>query len=83
MSFKGIKHVPKTQLLPQVAIKTNLHQSIVVLTGCILIKTGYTIVEGKETYFAQIKIVFKLREIHTKSDKNTLSSIVYSPGREI
>jgi hypothetical protein len=47
MSFKGIKHVPKPQLLPQVAIKTNLHQSIVVLIGCILIKTGYTIVEGK------------------------------------
>jgi hypothetical protein len=77
MSFKGIKHLPKTQLLPQVTIKTKLHQSIVFLISFILIKTGYTIAKGKEMYFAHIKMVFKIREIHTKSDKNTLSSIVY------
>jgi hypothetical protein len=83
MSFKGIKHVPKTKLLPWVAIKTNLHQSMFFLTCCILINIGYTIVEGKETYFAKIKTIFKKRELHTKSNKNTLSSILYSLGRDI
>jgi hypothetical protein len=49
------------QLLPQVAIKTNLHQALTVFTGCISIKTSYTITEGNEMYFAQIKTAFKIR----------------------
>ena len=61
ISFQDIKHVSKTQLLLQVVIKKNLHQALAVFTGCISIKTSYTIVEGNEMYFAQIKTTFKIR----------------------
>jgi hypothetical protein len=64
-------------------IKTNLHQALAVFTGCISIKTSYTIAEGNEMYFAQIKNCIQ-DKIKTHEDLNeTLSSRVYSPGIEI
>ena len=70
-------------MLPHVAIKTNLHQALVVFTGCISIKTSYTIVERNEMYFAQIKNCIQ-DKIKTHEDLNeTLSSRVYSPSREL
>jgi hypothetical protein len=64
-------------------IKTNLHQALAIFTGCISIKTSYTITEENEMYFAQIKICIQ-DKIKTHEDlKETLSSRVYSLVREI
>ena len=60
ISFQDIKHVSKTQLLPQAAIRTNIHQALAIFIGCISIKTSYMIAEGTEMYFAQIKTTFKI-----------------------
>jgi hypothetical protein len=78
ISFQDIKHVPKTQLLPHVAIKTNLHQSIVVIKGCTLINTSYTIVEGKEMYFTQIKTAFKIRNTYEFGHKHTVINNIFT-----
>jgi hypothetical protein len=75
----GVVYNPiSLNLFPQVAIKTNLHQSIVVITGCILIKTSYTVAEGKEMYFAQIKIVFKIRNTYEFGHKHTVINSIFT-----
>jgi hypothetical protein len=36
-------------------METNIHQIICCFRGCILVQISYTIFEGNEMYFAQIK----------------------------
>jgi hypothetical protein len=69
----------KTQLLPQVAMEKNLHQRICRFIGFILVKTSYTIVEGTEMYFSQIKkdIQDKIKT-HVDLDKNIVINSIFT-----
>jgi hypothetical protein len=60
-------------------METNIHQSICFFTGFILVKTSYTIDEGNEMYFEQIKnyIQYKIK-IHVDLEKRIFIRSIFT-----
>jgi hypothetical protein len=60
-------------------MEKNIHQSICCFTGWILVKTSYTIDEGNEMYFAQIKNCIQDKiKTHVDLDKNIVIKSIFT-----